>query len=312
MSPIAYPDEHFAIHLISGYLHGYLGVGRLDRDSNYIHDVEIFRIEFIDNVKYAGQPPHDSTYALIRAIEQMIRKGTMRVTFISNHPPIVEVEGPSASVLSELRIMHPGFSSNSYSKSMADLQASIAQMKKLLPAFGQGVQGVSFEYRSKPKPRVRNLGVKDEVIVAYRDFDIGYDSWDNVWLKSRNGAIWPGYAPMVATCGTDLLKLKHDAPKKECECGIYAFDDPKHKNLQAQAIAWGEVALYGEVFICETGYRAEYAYPKTIFLRDNGTKIQKMMAGALEENYGVPVHISSDRTKTTGVLLDEWLAKATK
>lgn len=299
-------NEDFALHLISGYRNGYLGLGKIDRDSNYIYDMEIFRVEFVDFSRYYGQPAQDINYKLIDTIDRMLRKGVVRVTYASNTPPLFEVEGPAAAVIAELQGIGSRYAQ---SQSMAALAKQFNDLQRLMPTFGKQLTEMQ---KLKPKKPVKNLGVKTEVIIAYRDFDIGYDTWDNVWLKSRNGAVWPGYQPMIATCGTDLLKLKHDAPKEECECGIYAFDDPKHKDLQAMAIAWGEVALYGEVFICETGYRAEYAYPKTIFLRDNGTKIQKMMAGALAENYGVPVHISSDRSKTTGVLLDEWLEKATK
>ena len=54
-------------------------------------------------------------------------------------------------------------------------------------------------------------------------------------------------------------------------------------------------SMWGKVYICESGYRAEYAYPKTIFIRDFGTKVIRRLRDELEERYGVPVFLVIER-----------------
>jgi hypothetical protein len=61
------------------------------------------------------------------------------------------------------------------------------------------------------------------------------------------------------------------------------------------------------VLICESGYRAEFAYPKNIFIRDTGTKIIRTVARKLEELYGVPVVLMKERD---GLPMREIIAQA--
>ena len=68
---------------------------------------------------------------------------------------------------------------------------------------------------------------------------------------------------------------------------------------------WGEVNLWGTVLVCPEGYRAQYAYPKTLFVRDVGTKLIRMFAENLEKAYGVPVHLVQEREgMTAGELME--------
>ncbi len=58
----------------------------------------------------------------------------------------------------------------------------------------------------------------------------------------------------------------------------------------------GSVYLWGEVKECELGYRAEYAYPKELWMPEDTDPCTVMQ---LEENYGVPVTLTTQFKKHT-------------
>jgi hypothetical protein len=88
---------------------------------------------------------------------------------------------------------------------------------------------------------------------------------------------WPSRQPLVAECDRDTSFAR-------CTCGIYAtktFEDLKKNSYNwndLSAPGWSasrpsddvwvvaEVKLWGEVRRGAIGYRAEYAYPKTIYV----------------------------------------------
>ena len=63
---------------------------------------------------------------------------------------------------------------------------------------------------------------------------------------------------------------RHRAPDLKCRCGIYAGKSPDPSLLMLfpmlDLMVVGEVALWGRVLVCERGWRAEYAYPKRLWL----------------------------------------------
>lgn len=79
----------------------------------------------------------------------------------------------------------------------------------------------------------------------------------------------------------------HRAPQKACKCGYWSF---KSMDLITAALAdyvdsvdvVGTVEIWGRVIECENGYRAEYAYPKELWLL-------KPELESLSWTYGVPV-----------------------
>jgi len=160
--------------------------------------------------------------------------------------------------------------------------------------------------------KIEELGVTDEVIVGYRDFMLE-GSIEDVFLVSRNGTEWPKFKPLTATCivegdnAASALRT-HDAPELSCNCGIYAFDNPKHEDMDFTLDVWGEIYMWGETYICESGYRSEFAYPKTIFIRSYGTKTTDRIADALREQYGVPVYVMATRDGLTeGDVLEQMI-----
>jgi hypothetical protein len=94
-------------------------------------------------------------------------------------------------------------------------------------------------------------------------------------------AEWPPRKPLVAECDRD----PHSAFAR-CSCGIYAtksFEDLKKNsyNWNDTSIPWlpawtspteelvwvvAEVKLWGEIRRGTIGYRAQYAYPKTVYV----------------------------------------------
>jgi hypothetical protein len=145
---------------------------------------------------------------------------------------------------------------------------------------------------------LEDLGTSITPIVGYRDFGIKHGGV----LVSRNGVVWPYGRPLVATCHPRSQPKKHIAPKIGCSCGIYAFDSPDHHDLEMASEVWGEVYLWGDVLICESGYRAQFAYPKTLFIRSN--HYHSDVAKELENLYRVPVIKVNERTgQTAGDIL---------
>jgi hypothetical protein len=127
-------------------------------------------------------------------------------------------------------------------------------------------------------------------------------------LASLNvdGGYWPPQAPHDAKCRVGPLAVSHAAdvvPHESCGCGIYAardletlkqlvypFLDPLFRRRR---IAVGEVMLWGRVIEGSRGYRAQRAYPKSLFLvpRKRDEAWVRFSTAALEAAYGVPVGV---------------------
>lgn len=87
-------------------------------------------------------------------------------------------------------------------------------------------------------------------------------------------------------------------PGEDCACGIYALKSrDMNSHYLSGADAWGEVYLWGKYVEGDFGYRAQYAYPKSIAVKGGH--------GHLEE-YGVPfeqegaVQVAISRALPTG------------
>lgn len=164
-------------------------------------------------------------------------------------------------------------------------------------------------YKTPIEEKLKDLGLSIEPIVGYRDF-----LWKNGKLFSRGyDTPWPPREKLVAFCKNDPLLADHDAPEQGCKCGIYAFDTPNHHDLNWTSAIWAELYLWGEVLICDSGYRAEFAYPKTLFLRDTGTKAIRYVRDSIEAVYGVPAFLVKQREGlTASEIMEEQLRKFLK
>lgn len=110
-------------------------------------------------------------------------------------------------------------------------------------------------------------------IIGYRIW-----RWDAAGLKSLNGELWFPRQPLSAVCRaaarnsiSGLARPAHDAaelPSLKCTCGVYAAKNSEHihKCGYGKFAVHGEVYLWGRVVEHERGWRAEFAYPKSMFL----------------------------------------------
>ena len=111
-------------------------------------------------------------------------------------------------------------------------------------------------------------------IIGYRVW-----KWEKTGLKSLCGERWKPSQLLAARCRASVVvgpiagraEAVHDAhepPQTNCTCGVYAS-----KSLEqllttgyAKCGIHGEVYLWGTVVEHELGWRAQFAYPKSLFL----------------------------------------------
>ncbi len=128
-------------------------------------------------------------------------------------------------------------------------------------------------------------------IVGYRTWQ-----WDNLGLKSLNGERWVPGEPLEARCMDFPLVCALNAPQERCSCGIYAAKNAEHLveiGYMRHGEVHGEVYLWGKVWDHHFGYRAQYAYPKTIVLPPQMTSKADEVESRLEPliAYGVDIFI---------------------
>jgi len=110
-------------------------------------------------------------------------------------------------------------------------------------------------------------------IVGYRVW-----TWNTKGLKSLCGERWHPGQSLAARCrasavvgpivGRSEAADDHDAPQSNCTCGIYAVKTLHHfrsAGYERYGIH-GEVYLWGTVVEHELGWRAQFAYPKNLYL----------------------------------------------
>ena len=99
--------------------------------------------------------------------------------------------------------------------------------------------------------------------------------WDAKGLRSLCGERWKPSQSLAARCRAAAVvgraEVVHDArdvPQAICTCGIYAVKTLHHfrSMVYAKCGIYGEVYLWGKVVEHELGYRAQFAYPKNLFL----------------------------------------------
>ena len=107
--------------------------------------------------------------------------------------------------------------------------------------------------------------------------------WDGSRLVSLNGELWHPGKPLAAEC--KAMSRPHQPPQTDCSCGVYAARSPEQlfpfRQLDQIGYAWlsiyGQVYLWGNVIEHSLGWRAQFAYPKSLVL---GTHMFPSMEGA--------------------------------
>jgi hypothetical protein len=101
---------------------------------------------------------------------------------------------------------------------------------------------------------------------------------DAMGLRSLNGEPWSPGKPLAAECRAtshgiivgraEAAHDAHDAPQANCTCGVYASKSLEHLRTTGYTRygIHGEVNLWGTVVEHEQGWRAQLAYPRSLFL----------------------------------------------
>jgi len=105
------------------------------------------------------------------------------------------------------------------------------------------------------------MNVPDSIspIIAYRAWFLSPSG-----LMSLNGEFWPPNRRLEASCKRS--PDPHEPPHGACSCGVYAAKsvDQLQRIGYAELGVRGEVYLWGTVVEHELGWRAQYAYPKSL------------------------------------------------
>jgi hypothetical protein len=98
-------------------------------------------------------------------------------------------------------------------------------------------------------------------------------------------------------------RSRHGAPEEGCTCGVYAARDLK--TLRSKMLfglglmVVGEVSMWGKIIAGTRGYRAEYAYPKRLYVVQRTVDWDQSGTVNALSVYGVPVDPIVYRNVTT-------------
>lgn len=130
-----------------------------------------------------------------------------------------------------------------------------------------------------------------EPILAIRAWNIFHDN-GQYFLSScfQYNIIWPRESKLSALCLSDdpwmSSGIKHTAPIKDCDCGIYAI---KKLPNEEELIPWDDKSIIGLAYVWgkiiegDKGYRAQFCKPAALL--EDGKKETKVLA----QNYSVPL-----------------------
>jgi len=139
--------------------------------------------------------------------------------------------------------------------------------------------------------------MKPETIISEKGL-VGWRSLEVVkpyFLVSGGGSmIWIPNERAEAEC-TRFGDQHPDvpAPASNCTCGIYSMKtlEDFDRSYYCKCKCWVELYIWGKIQEASEGYRAQYAYPKQIFLIAELAHMAPILQGA----YGVPVTIAPPR-----------------
>ena len=127
--------------------------------------------------------------------------------------------------------------------------------------------------------------------------------WDAAGLRSLNGKPWSPRQPLAAKCGAVNAHDADEPPHLECTCGVYAAKNIEHLRqlgYEGRGIR-GEVHLWGTVVEHELGWRAQFAYPRSLVLPHelipSDTKEMESRLGALAA-YDIDIFMLGGGRKT--------------
>lgn len=158
-----------------------------------------------------------------------------------------------------------------------------------LPVFNAAfTTAISFTEEPAEPVTITDRGLAITPIVGVREFQI-YMELEHPTLFSFNGACWPARKALAAGCGNNMF-ADHEVPDLSCHCGIYAWQ-PQVAHRYCSTPVRGEVYMWGDVLIHDLGYRAEFAYPKSLTLHAHPTRSVMRIRDSIADAYGIPVSI---------------------
>lgn len=172
-----------------------------------------------------------------------------------------------------------------------------------------------YEWVPTPEPAERDFYAEE--IVGWREWKLVVDESATITTPVATSipvyqlsaisstARWPAYQPMRAECNRELTMwcgvedYKEDAhvvPEWNCDCGIHAYKEKSSVDgswiVNGLVRVYGQVSLWGKkIVVGEKGYRAEFAYPRHLYLRESfhsSVEVRTIVAAQVSETYGVP------------------------
>lgn len=135
----------------------------------------------------------------------------------------------------------------------------------------------------------------DDVQVR-RETVIGFRAWHVVngdLVSLSSGTRWPHFERMAAMHNGEHADHVEEAPcSDKLHCGIYAYRSPSELvrlSPQTGEYAWGEVSLWGRLIRHEFAWRAQFAYPRFVVVRN------ELDAELVRRNYGCEVIVDNRR-----------------
>ncbi len=145
---------------------------------------------------------------------------------------------------------------------------------------------------------------------------VGWRYWraEAGWLFSLNRfKTWPAARALEARCSlTD--GHAQPPPGERCGCGIYAaldldtLKEITEPDLESPLVV-GEVALWGRVIPADLGYRAQFGYPRCLWVVRESLPALDWTADmplCLSEMYGIPVETCDARWAVVAEGVNPW------
>lgn len=157
----------------------------------------------------------------------------------------------------------------------------------------------------------------DVELPDYANVMIGWRAWGvpidrdgppRLHSVSHGDYFWTPREPIEATCQrqggrSPGLRARnsssHEPPMEACSCGLYSAKTREHltsmsyhkydAERQAEYHVIGTVSLWGKVIEGTQGWRAQYGYPRELFVPFEAWALAK----PLSEAYGVPVRLNN-------------------
>lgn len=186
----------------------------------------------------------------------------------------------------------------------------------------RGVENSVYVYEWVPMPEPTERDFYAEEIIGWRSWKLVVNEDATIATMAAADApvyqlaaisaetVWPAYQPLQATCDKALamwngvVEYKEDShvvPEWNCECGVHAYKEKSAvkrkfvtyvKPIALPFPVFGQVSLWGsKIVVGETGYRAEFAYPRHLWLREwvhPSVDARAIIAAQLSKTYGVP------------------------